>query len=106
MIFETLWQSAEQEELILIDGAMCRWHLRKDGQITIYEIIVLPDRQREGKGRAIVQYLKSIPDATSLFARCPADLEANSWYQSLGFHNDGAEYTKTGRRLMLWKLQF
>lgn len=42
MIFETLCESAKRDELILVDGGFCHWHLRRDGQLTIREIIVLP----------------------------------------------------------------
>ena len=39
MIFETLYESAQRGELLLVNGGMCHWHLRRDGQLTIREII-------------------------------------------------------------------
>lgn len=48
MIFEALWDVAQKDELILVDGGLLGYHLCKDNQITIREIIVLPGVQREG----------------------------------------------------------
>jgi hypothetical protein len=49
--------------------------------------------------------LKQIPGATSIFAKCPWDLAANDWYHRRGFADEGLEATKTGRWLRLWRLQ-
>jgi len=104
MIFETLNGAAERGELLLVDGGLCHWHLRRDGQITIREIIVLPERQRQGIGSGMLEQLKAAPGAIDIFAKCPGDLSANSWYARMGFQCDGIETTKTGRTLSLWRL--
>lgn len=106
MIFETLWESAQRGELILVDGGLCHWHLRRDGQLTIREIIVLPERQGEGIGRSILQQLKTVRarGATSIFAKVPTDLEANGWYEAMGFERVGTETTSSGRELNHWRL--
>lgn len=75
MIFETLWESARRGELMLIDGGFCHWHLRKDRQLTIREIIAT----RSGAGKEMLEQLKKQP-AQSIFAKCPEDLAANHWY--------------------------
>lgn len=103
MIFEVLTESAKRGELILVDGGFCHWHLRRDGQITIREIIVLPERQRQGIGTAMLEHLKRV-EATSIFAKCPVDLPANEWYQARGFTDEGIETTGSGRKLRLWRL--
>lgn len=109
MIFETLWDSAERGELILIDGGFCHWHLCKRddpkrnieaGQITIREII----STRPGAGTEMLETLKRVPGARSLFARCPVDLVSNEWYRRRGFTLEGQETTQTGRQLNLWRL--
>ena len=100
MIFETLWDSAQRGELLLIDGGMCHWHLRRDGQLTIREII----STRRGAGGEMLAVLLAVPGAVSLFAKCPADLAANDWYQRRGFELEGTETTKTGRRVNNWRL--
>lgn len=100
MIFEMLWQSAQRGELLLIDGGFCHWHLRRDGQLTIREIIAT----RPGAGKEMLDRLVSTDGATSIFAKCPSDLAANTWYRNRGFANEGAEVTKSGRRLTHWRL--
>lgn len=104
MIFETLNEAAERGELILVDSGLCHWHLRRDGQLTIREIIVLPPRQRQGVGSAMLNELKRVEGARSIFAKCPVDLAANQWYAARGFIREGAEVTRTGRELNLWRL--
>lgn len=99
MIFETLWDSAQRGELLLIDAGFCHWHLRRDGQLTIREIISL----RPGAGSEMLAKLKAVAGARSLFAKCPVELEANGWYARRGFELEGQEMTKTGRKLNLWR---
>lgn len=100
MIFETLHDSSERGELMLVDGGMCHWHLRRDGQLTIREII----STRRGAGSQMLNRLCWIPGATSLYAKCPSNLDANEWYSRRGFVLESIEITKTGRRLQCWRL--
>lgn len=85
---------------MLVDGGFCHWHLRRDGQLTIHEII----STSKGAGYKMLQFLKGVEGAVSLFAKCPADLPANAWYEKQGFVNEGEEKTKSGRKLILWRL--
>lgn len=101
MIFETLYESAQKGELLLINGGFCHWHLRRDGQITIREII----STRKGAGSEILETLKGTEGALSLFAKCPVELESNEWYKKRGFVLEGQEETKTGKALNLWRLK-
>lgn len=110
MIFGPLYESSRRNELLLIDGGFCHWHLckRNDprrkieaGQITIREII----STRPGAGSEILTRLKATPGATSLFARCPADLESNAWYARRGFVCERQEKTLSGKVLNLWRLR-
>jgi GNAT superfamily N-acetyltransferase len=105
MIFESLHDAARHGELLLVDGGFCHWHLRRDGQLTICEIIVLPHRQGEGIGRAIVGRLAGTEGATSLLAKCPADLSSNEFYRRLGFAHEATETTRTGRAVNVWRLR-
>lgn len=100
MIFETLYEAARHNELLLIDGGICHWHLRRDGQLTIREII----STRRGAGREMLAQLKTMPGATSIFAKCPTDLESNGWYRHVGFTLEGTETTPSGRELNLWRM--
>ncbi len=100
MIFETLYESAQRGELLLVDGGMCHWHLRRDGQLTIREII----STKLGAGSTMLAMLRQTPGALSLFAKCPADLPANDWYARRNFVDEGVEITPSGRTLRLWRL--
>ena len=105
MIFETLWESAKRNELILLGGGFCHWHLRKDGQITIREIIVLPEKQGIGIGTAILEKLRGVKNAKCIFSKCPADLPANSWYETKGFRLVNTETAASGRKINHWTLE-
>lgn len=105
MIFETLNESNERDELLLVDGGMCHWHFRRDGQVTIREIIVERRHQRRGIGRVMLgRLILDNPTSTSLFAKCPVELPANGWYERMGFTLEGTETTRSGRGLNLWRL--
>lgn len=100
MIFETLYESSQRGELLLVEGGMVHWHLRRDGQLTIREII----STQPGAGSQMLDVLKRTPGATSLFAKCPANLASNDWYERRGFTDEGTETTPSGRTLRLWRL--
>lgn len=104
MIFEALNRAANRNELVLVEGGFCHWHLRRDGQLTIREIIVLPSHRRRGIATKMLAELKKVPGAKSILAKCPFDLDSNHWYHAMGFSDAGVEVTKSGRRLRLWKL--
>ena len=107
MIFETLNESNERGELLLVLHGMCHFHVRRDGQLTIREIIVQRGHQGHGIGRAMVQKLAVLgmeAGASSIFAKCPVDLPANGWYEAVGFTLEGTETTPSGRRLNLWRM--
>ena len=102
MIFEILHEAAQRNELFLIDGGFCHWHLKQDGQLTIHEIISI----RKGAGSEMLESLKQTPGVLSIFAKCPADLQSNLWYARRGFVCEGEEITRTGRKLKLWRFRF
>lgn len=104
MIFESLVESAEKGELILLNGGFCRWHLRRDRQLTIREILVLPESQRQGIGKKMLEILKT-KDADFIFARCPADLPSNQWYEHMNFTLCGTITTRSGRKVNEWRLR-
>lgn len=104
MIFHQLYESSIRGELLLVDGGICHWHLRKDGQITIREIIVLPEKQGNDIGSKILDALKRIPGGKSIVARCPSDLPSNLWYKKKGFKQIGKQITKSGKTVYIWKL--
>ena len=99
MIFDALYDSSKRGELLLIDGGFCHWHLRRDGQLTIREII----STKKGSGSKMLEILKETPGAISLFAKCPIQLESNLWYKKMGFVYEGIEITKNNNQLNLWR---
>jgi hypothetical protein len=99
VIFETLWASAQRGELLLVEGGMCHWHLRRDGQLTIREIISV----KPGAGSAMLARLLAVPGAVCVVAKCPADLDANWWYARKGFVRVATEQSKQGRRIYVWR---
>ena len=101
MIFDALYESAQRGELLLIDGGFCHWHLRRDGQLTIREII----STRPGAGSEMLARLMTVPGATCIVAKCPATLEANGWYARRGFCCIRAETTKSGKLINVWQLK-
>lgn len=98
MIFDTLQESNAKGELLLLDGGYCRYHLRRDGQLTIYEII----SQRPGVGTALLDRLVCVEGARFLLARCPATLPSNAWYERRGFVRTAIERTARGTELNVW----
>lgn len=102
MIFDSLYESAQRGELLLVRDGFCHWHLRRDGQLTIREIIVT--RPGQGIGTAILDTLKQTPGAACIVAKCPTDLPSNGWYSSRGFALVATERTRTGKDINVWKL--
>lgn len=102
MILAMLKGADEKGELILIDGGFCRYHIRKDGQLTIYDIYVLENKRGKGIGREMLKRLEGLP-VDSLFARCPVEYASNSWWKHMGFVMEGREETRGGTLLNLWR---
>ena len=102
VIFEALNTAAEAGELILTDGGLCHFHRRRDRQVTIREVIVLPNRRGNGVGRRMVE--QAGKGATRVVARCPADLPSNGFWRHLGFALAKVEQTKTGRSINVWEM--
>lgn len=101
MIFQPLHESNLRGEFY---GAICHWHLRRDGQITIREILIEQGEQGRGQGAAFIERLKRVPGAVSIFANCPASLPANGFYEHLGFELESEIPTKSGTAMRQWRL--
>lgn len=99
MCFEHLNEANKRNELLLLDGGMCRFHLRKDGQLTIHEII----SQQPGTGQKMLGELKT-KGATSLFAKCSVAYQSNEWYRRRGFILEKVETLKSGTQINHWRL--
>lgn len=91
MIFPALLESADRGELLLVQDGLCRWHRRRDGSVTIRELIVLPFRRGTGVGRRLLVLVRQHNPGAILRARCPAHYPANGFWQRLGFRLAGTE---------------
>lgn len=100
VIFEALYSSAQRGELLLVEGGFCHWHLRRDGQLTIREII----STSPGAGSRMLATLLQTPGARTIVAKCPTSLPSNNWYRRRGFALIRTELTRTGRTLNVWQL--
>ena len=101
MCFEQMYESSKRGELLLVDGGMCHWHLRRDGQLTIREIIAT----RRGAGSEMLAQLRQTAGAACIVAKCPVDLDSNAWYRRRGFVLDYTEQAKSGRGINVWRLE-
>lgn len=101
MVFESLYDSARKGELILVEGGLCRFHLRRDGQLTVREII----STSPGAGSRMLRMLLAVPGADVILAKCPEDLPACRWYEKKGFTLSRTEKTKSGRVLNVYTIQ-
>lgn len=98
-MFTELVGSAKKNQLILVDGGICRFNLCRNGQLTIYEIV----STKKGAGSLMLRRLEATLGATSLFARCPVKLPANEWYTRRGFHVERMEIDRKGNKLLCWR---
>lgn len=68
MCFENMYESSKRGELLCVDGGVCHWHLRRDGQLTIREII----STRPGAGSEMLTQLRQTAGAKFIIAKCPS----------------------------------
>lgn len=101
MIFVALNDAAGRGELLLVDGGMCRFHRRRDGVVTVHELLVLPTHRRRGIGRALVGRVRELHPAATLRAVCPGEYEANEFWAACGFTI--AAYKPPDGRLVVWE---
>ena len=76
------------------------YYLRRDAQLTIYAVVVDEPCRGRGLGRDMMLYLvkqAQMLQVSRIALKCPADLEANSFYEAFGFCHEGVE-TRPGRR--------
>ncbi len=86
MCFNITFDAYKKDEIIMIDGGFCRYHIRKDGQLTIHEIF----SNKKGSGKKILSLLLE-KDCRFILAKCPKNLPANYWYERNGFFLNGVE---------------
>ncbi len=106
-----LHRSIEQKEMLVIEEGgrqrgFVQFHHRRDGQTTIYNIIVASEVRGQGLGRGLIQALILACQAhgqTTIRLKCPDNLEANKFYKHVGFEWNNREEGKL-RALNVWHL--
>lgn len=99
-----LRESAAKRELFVAEAdgeivGFVRWHARKDGGSTLYDLAVSKDAQGQGIGRAL---LYAVPAPIRL--KCTVDNDrANAFYKASGMQLAGQDSGKK-RPLNLWEL--
>ena len=106
-----LTNSIQRDEVFVAENSgnvvgFIEFHHRRDGQTTLYHIAVQSDHRRQRTGRQLVDAL--IRDAREhadgfVQLKCPVDLEANQFYERLGFSCIGIQPNKH-RKLAIWRL--
>ncbi|MBC8263372.1 MAG: GNAT family N-acetyltransferase [Anaerolineales bacterium] len=106
-----LASSIDRGEVIVAENSrgivgFVEYHHRQDEQTTLYHIAVAPQHRRQGIGQRLVNAL--VYDAGEhnqrfVLLKCPADLEANKFYERLGFSHVDTQPGKQ-RELSIWRL--
>lgn len=100
MIFVILSEAAKKGDLLLVDGGLCHFHRGGDGVVVIAEIIVLPEKRREGIGRKMIESLRKRFPYSPMKAKCPTPYkEGNAFWKGMGFILKG-----TKDKLNIWEL--
>lgn len=82
------------------------YHHRRDDQTTLYNIVVDSKHRCRGIGRALMNFLRTKARNERkqvIRLKCPANLEANRFYEKLGYWLVEKESGKR-RELMVWEL--
>ena len=106
-----LAKSIERSEVLVAENStgivgFVEYHHRRDEQTTLYHIAVQPDHRQLNIGRQLVQALRD--DAgerkkAHIQLKCPVDLEANEFYERMGFVQTEVQPGK-GRSLAVWRM--
>jgi len=107
----TISQSILQGETLIAESdrvlfGFVRYHHRLDSQTTLYDIVVSSEKRHKGAGCTLVNALAAESRALNkqfILLKCPEELPANAFYQSLGFERWQEDPGKR-RKLVIWKL--
>lgn len=106
-----LMQSIDRSEIFVANGGeavigVLDYHHRLDQQTTIYHFVVTPQLRRQGIGRRLIEALREEAKEYGkgyILLKCPEDLEANDFYERMGFQLTEIENGQQ-RKLNVWKL--
>lgn len=95
---------AETDQNIV--GFVIYRHRQQDKQTTLYDLCVAESWRRRGIARSLLMTLKaeaSQRQRTCIKLKCPVGLEANDFYERVGFAQIGIQTGKK-RNLNIWQL--
>lgn len=98
--FEQMFTAYRKDNLILLHGGFCHFNHRRDNGLTIYSLF----SQIPGNGDKMLELLKKM-DPQWIRAVCPDDLKSNDWYRPR-FNLHETKFSKTGRALNVWQMDF
>ncbi len=106
-----LAEAIQRNEVLVASAARailgyCYFYRRRDGVSTIYHLVVDGRARRMGIGQRLVKQVVADArqcGATMIRLKCPADLEANDFYERVGFRQTGVE-DHSPRPLKLWEM--
>ncbi|MEO8287004.1 MAG: GNAT family N-acetyltransferase [Chloroflexota bacterium] len=84
-----------------------QFHHRRDGQTTIYNIVVARNSRGSGVGKALLSGLRMVCITLGqhrIVLKTPVDLPANRFYETVGFVLAGQEAGKA-RPLNIWRME-
>jgi ribosomal protein S18 acetylase RimI-like enzyme len=106
-----LAKSIERGEVFVAENSegivgFVEYRHRQDEQTTLYHIAVQHDHRQISIGRQLVQALFSEAgqrEKRHVQLKCPIDLEANEFYERLGFSQLGIQHGRK-RDLVVWQI--
>ena len=100
-----LLKGIENDEILCIPNqGFLHFHHRLDGKSTLYHLCVLPKERRKGLGKLLVSTWENNArkhGATILQLKCPENLDANQFYEKIGFTQIDI-YAGKRRKLIVW----
>lgn len=95
--------AVESEDSVI---GLIHYRHRKDGQTTIYNIVVRSDYRRQSIGAHLIEQLQHEArelGQSVILLKCPTNLQANDFYKALNFALNMTENGKK-RPLNIWQL--
>lgn len=87
----------------ILGAALCNHCVRKP-QTTLYDIAVRPSARRQGVGTELVSMMATDSPHDVIVAKCPVNLDANSFYTQTEWEKVDVVEKEDKRDLNVWEL--